>query len=1270
MADIRLKQLTIDPLSATLDIKNGNIYIHNTNESSSALSGCIVALGGIGIAQTSLAVSPVNGGALTIKGGIGIGKNMFIEGDVSQEAPTSTFTVKGTITPRFFIDTESNAKIRLAPNGDDVAFTASDFDVTINTTRVSTNASTGSLISLGGLAVASNENATSFTSGGGALSVAGGGNIEKNFFIGGLGYIKGDGTTASLSLGPLNHATSGNFASVLSSKTTTGNSSILELLTHASSTSAFATLAMSISPTQNVTCHSTVESTTSTDGSLVSLGGLGIAKSANISGIIKSFNTTEATNIGTAAIVTLGGIGVARDAFIGQSLNVLSNTKVSGVIAIDELVTRGNKLTLFQTDGNLSEQVEFCGLGVLDVSNLVYQVPLSSAHVFNVSSNEELRVSSNGIQLRGDSQKYTISGAGSGLYNLTFQGNESGRDSTVEFYTADGDSTDNNTIVLFNKGTSTINANSESLALGWDASRMQQVVKTVKSGTGALRPLSIEVGGVDQLLLSTNGNVSFSGGTVSIFNTEANSLIVLGGASITKGLILNGMTISNIKTGTTINNLILSNSSLVAQSGNPTFSLQNVGLFNATDTESLVITTNTVATTISTAKTGTGVLRPIILGVSPQMHLATNGNVSINSLGPNSATLHVNGSANFLGSVSMGSLAIAAVVATSTTDSVSTTTGSVVGFGGLGIAKSAYIGGPMNLNYTNGNSLVALGGATIGLDLVVSGDASIGNIEMNNATCFNIVSTSTVESTSTTSGSVVIGGGLGINKKLNIGSVINANDHINIINNSTGSLSGLHLKSVDAIDRFSFEQDDIIMTLSRYDESGVVIDTPLQVEITTGNVELTNAVTVQGNISVNSIVDTSSTASGSIVTLGGVGIAKSLTVGQVLKVQGMTDSSDINTGALIVDGGAGIEKNLYVGGNAVITGDLIVNGTTTTIKSVVTELDDNVLVVNSGASGSRDAGILFSRYQTVNNTGLGDVVADTEYVQNTLPDQTGMAITQVKFSSAASSSDDYYTGWYIKVSSGFSSNQVRKITGYVGSSKIATVTAWDTQGPAISDTVNLYYKPFVGLFYNELDDVFQLSACIQDPGFTNVSTTQYMGLKTRNIEITGTAASVNSSTGTLVLLGGVGINNTTDATSATNGGSLTVGGGTSIAKNLIVGGTFTVNGVQIAKGLATVVFVGANNQATPVDVTGALMSSSLYGVEIFLSIRVVATSSVYTNFHLRLVNRDTSWELNSSYVGDDSGIMFSITAGGQIQYTSPNFTGFTSLTMRYSVVEN
>jgi hypothetical protein len=60
---------------------------------------------------------------------------------------------------------------------------------------------------------------------------------------------------------------------------------------------------------------------------------------------------------------------------------------------------------------------------------------------------------------------------------------------------------------------------------------------------------------------------------------------------------------------------------------------------------------------------------------------------------------------------------------------------------------------------------------------------------------------------------------------------------------------------------------------------------------------------------------------------------------------------------------------------------------------------------------------------------------------------------QIKLSVTANPLNNFYKGCWIKVGSGFSSNQVRQIVSYDGNTKIATISSsWTSQNPAIGDS--------------------------------------------------------------------------------------------------------------------------------------------------------------------------------------------------------------------------
>lgn len=232
------------------------------------------------------------------------------------------------------------------------------------------------------------------------------------------------------------------------------------------------------------------------------------------------------------------------------------------------------------------------------------------------------------------------------------------------------------------------------------------------------------------------------------------------------------------------------------------------------------------------------------------------------------------------------------------------------------------------------------------------------------------------------------------------------------------------------------------------------------------------------------------------------------------------------------------------------TGDLTVEGTTLKIC-------DNLPIIgynNKNTLNSRDIGILFQRYQIANDSGTGDITDDNAVPKfiDSIPNQSLIVVLdQIKFSTLASSLDDYYIGWWIRIGSGTNTNQVRKIISYNGTQRVATLeTPFTTQNPSSGDTVNFYNNGFAVSYYDETNDTFAL-------GYTNNNSVIDNGgnanLRIKSLYSTDTTVSTNSSSGSIYLLGGISIDNTNDASSATLGGTITTAGGASINKNLIVG---------------------------------------------------------------------------------------------------------------------
>lgn len=95
-------------------------------------------------------------------------------------------------------------------------------------------------------------------------------------------------------------------------------------------------------------------------------------------------------------------------------------------------------------------------------------------------------------------------------------------------------------------------------------------------------------------------------------------------------------------------------------------------------------------------------------------------------------------------------------------------------------------------------------------------------------------------------------------------------------------------------------------------------------------------------------------------------------------------------------------------------------------------------------------------------------------------------------------------------------------------------------------------------------------------------------------------------------------------------------------------------------------FAAANNQASPVNVTGLAFANGVTrSFTALVSVSIDATADLYEVFELRGVQRAADWALAVVSTGDDSNVDFTITTAGQVQYTSGNEAGFVSSTIKF-----
>ena len=172
------------------------------------------------------------------------------------------------------------------------------------------------------------------------------------------------------------------------------------------------------------------------------------------------------------------------------------------------------------------------------------------------------------------------------------------------------------------------------------------------------------------------------------------------------------------------------------------------------------------------------------------------------------------------------------------------------------------------------------------------------------------------------------------------------------------------------------------------------------------------------------------------------------------------------------------------------------------------------------------------------------------------------------------------------------------------------------------------------------------------------------------------------------------LNNTTTATSLTNGGSLTSYGGASFGKDVFIGGELDVNLKNIRNvadpdldyDAVNKLYVDTainnldlNNNSNPIEQTFTLNNNIVIPTDIpnfyfsdsikaFVSNIYVECGSISALYTIRGINCNLKWILNSSLIGSKCGVEFFIRKEnnvGYIQYINRNITGTTSI--KYTV---
>jgi hypothetical protein len=109
-----------------------------------------------------------------------------------------------------------------------------------------------------------------------------------------------------------------------------------------------------------------------------------------------------------------------------------------------------------------------------------------------------------------------------------------------------------------------------------------------------------------------------------------------------------------------------------------------------------------------------------------------------------------------------------------------------------------------------------------------------------------------------------------------------------------------------------------------------------------------------------------------------------------------------------------------------------------------------------------------------------------------------------------------------------------------------------------------------------------------------------------------------------------------------------------------------IAGITSPGDLDDTAFSFANNQSAAANVTGFVFANaSVRSFKALVSVSVDATADLFEIFEIEGIQKGSEWDYSVSSRGDVTGLSFSITNTGQIQYTSPSFAGFVSGTIKF-----
>lgn len=250
---------------------------------------------------------------------------------------------------------------------------------------------------------------------------------------------------------------------------------------------------------------------------------------------------------------------------------------------------------------------------------------------------------------------------------------------------------------------------------------------------------------------------------------------------------------------------------------------------------------------------------------------------------------------------------------------------------------------------------------------------------------------------------------------------------------------------------------------------------------------------------------------------------------------------------------------------------------------------------------------------------------------------------------AASNSNGiaYYNGTQLTTATALTNGQL-----LIGSTGVAPVPANITQAANQGVTIT---NGAGSISLGTVQDIRTTAS----PSFTGLTVS---GLTANSFLYSGTGGLLTTTTAPTngqILIGSTG--------AAPVASTLTAGTGISINNNA---GSITISANNSSTtDIPVTSFSAANNQSTPANITNlAFPNASVRAFTAEVSVSISATADLFEHFNIKGIQRDSDWQISYTSTGDSSGFLFSITAAGQVQYTSTNNAGFTAAAVKFRAI--